>query len=144
MALVGRHLSDLHDGRSPVLLPSAIIEGMNDDIATRVVVSAATALITIAGLMITLIWGLIDETSAAAVGTFIRAATALLAFSIFLSLVTLQYVIAGGLKSNDGKVIADNSYVRTVYLLAWLAFLAGVSLVTTAVFKITLDGGAAG
>ncbi len=102
-----------------------------EDKSTGHVVTLAEALTATSGLILGLLWALLDEETLKILSSHafsLRAGAVSLGLAICFSLLTIQYVISERIKVDKGcksGPVADDNKVRAVFLLAWLSFLVG-------------------
>lgn len=102
-----------------------------EDKSTGYVVTLAEALTATSGLILGLLWALLDEETLIILRDYVcslRAGAVSLGLAVFFSLLTIQYVITERIKVDKGQKsgpVADENKVRVVFLLGWLSFLIG-------------------
>jgi hypothetical protein len=87
------------------------------------------------GIMLALIWGLANRTKPPhSVLIPIRIASIILAVSIFLSLLGLQFMVSE--LQNDNPDVSRASTVQVCFIGAWVAFIVGSAAVIWSLFLI--------
>lgn len=107
--------------------------------ATKILQTIVGAIIASSGLMISLIWGLaLTSTNPVPNPFLIQGASVFLLLAIVSGLLSLQFAITkigdvDNLELADSPTDADS--VAGSFLLSWLFYLAGGSLVVAAIFS---------
>lgn len=106
-----------------------------EDKALKYVEELFKTIIATSGIMLALLWGL---TQRATISTFIlntvRWASAIFVLSIFLSLLGYQFIVS---RTQHGDEITKSGPVPLLFLLTWLAFIAGCVFIVVAIFKLS-------
>jgi len=91
-------------------------------------------LITVSGLILTLLWGLTQrELTETILGT-IQVASVAMVFSIFSSILGMQFIVTK-LHHNVSNISKTNS-VSLCFLASWLAFLVGCVALIVAILQV--------
>ncbi len=89
--------------------------------------------IATSGIMLALLWGLIQRTTSAAVIPTIRHASVVLVLAVAGSLLGLQFVVTE-LERNTQQ-ITKRGTVAFTFVAAWISFLAGCVLLIVAIYR---------
>jgi len=104
---------------------------VSEDRSTGYVVTLAQALTATSGLILALLWALLDKETLNVLSGYafaLRAGAVSLGLAACFSLLTIQYVIAERIKVEKGEKdgpVADENKVRAVFLVGWVSFLVG-------------------
>lgn len=113
------------------------------DKSTDYLVTLAEALTATSGLILALLWALLDEETLKILSGYafsLRAGAVGLGLAVCFSLLTIQYVITERIKVDKGEKsgpVADENTVRAVFLLGWLSFLVGCGFLVRLLWVIS-------
>lgn len=88
--------------------------------------------IATSGILLALLWGLTQRNITAGVLTIIRITSIVFVVSIFFSLLGYQFIITA-LENNIQKITKQRG-VAVNFLVAWISFMVGCSLLLIAIF----------
>ena len=90
-------------------------------------------MITTAGIMLPLLWGLTQRTTSTTIVTTIRIASIIFLVSIVVSLLGCQFIVTK--LENNATNITKQKTVAFSFLVAWASFILGGVLVIVAIFQ---------
>jgi hypothetical protein len=106
-----------------------------DDKPTKNVEELFKTMITTAGIMLPLLWGLTQRQTIGNVITTIRIASITLMVSIVASILGSQFIVTK--LENKVSNITKQKTVAYSFLVAWLSFIVGGVLVIVAIFQLS-------
>jgi hypothetical protein len=106
-----------------------------DDKPTKNVEELFKTIITTAGIMLPLLWGLTQRQTIGNVITTIRIASITLMVSIVASILGCQFIVTK--LENKTSNITKQTTVAYSFLVAWLSFILGGVLVIVAIFQLS-------
>lgn len=117
---------------------------MVDTQSTKQVQDILRLLVTVAGIVLGLMWGLLQLGSVPSVIPVVRAATCLLVISIFTSVLGLQFIVSETMKrekpENKNKTwqqsVAGEKRVAVNFLVAWVTFVGGLVTLGIAIYLV--------
>jgi len=108
--------------------------GQSEDRSLKYVEELFKTITATSGIMLALLWGLTQRDSVTAlILRTVRWASVIFVLAIFLSLLGYQFIVS---RTQSSKEITKSGPVPFVFLLAWLAFLAGCVLLVVAIFHL--------
>ena len=106
----------------------------NGDEARKSVEELFKTVITAAGLILTLLWGLTQRPVDPGVLRLVQSASLALVFSIIMALLGLQFIVSA--LERGQSAITRKPTVAISFLLAWVTFIVGCVILALSIFKV--------